>query len=189
MALEPNVPLYSCLLLILMSSLASLAVSYDIATNVFVNEFRYGKDAFVEIAITGVESGWYEVILYRGEDGLVYSRHELSVGIRHDEEQISFSLLDGITMLGDSGPSGLALVDTEQGIVLQFLSYDGSFVAEDGPARGLTSTNVEVDEWQWGGSVQLGGSGCLSSDYIWVDGAVPSPGRINSHQSFRSCHI
>jgi hypothetical protein len=180
--------------------LISLVVSYVSTCAVsaldriaFVNEFRYGRDAFVEIASIGKqkhEGDWYEVILYSGEDGFVYDRHEVGMGAGSTDEHVSLAVLEGIDLRDgtEQEPYGLALVDKEEGIVLQFLSYSGRMVAMDGPAKGLRSIDVEVDESKWEGSIQLGGRGCDSRDFIWMDGAVPTPGRINPHQSFTTCN-
>ena len=45
----------------------------------------------------------------------------------------------------NGSPDGFALVDP-QGSVVEFLSYEGSFTAFDGPAAGLVSTNIGVEE-------------------------------------------
>jgi DNA/RNA endonuclease G (NUC1) len=51
----------------------------------------------------------------------------------------------GTTATGTTDPDGIALVDNA-GAVVEFISYEGSFVAASGPAVGLTSTDIGVRE-------------------------------------------
>ena len=44
----------------------------------------------------------------------------------------------------NGGPDGMAV--THNGSVSEFISYEGSFTATDGPALGMTSTNILVSE-------------------------------------------
>lgn len=87
---------------------------------------------------------------------------------------------------GSSGePDGVALVDV-QGNVVQFLSWEGSFTTANGPAVGMTSTNVGVyeDGTQNGTSIGLVGTGTSAADFQWalINGATA--GGINTGQSF-----
>jgi predicted extracellular nuclease len=72
---------------------------------------------------------------------------------------------------------------------VQFLSYEGTFVAVGGPADGQTSTDIGVAEdsnTPIGSSLQLVGSGTTYEDFTW---AAPSPatfGAFNAGQSFGS---
>jgi hypothetical protein len=45
----------------------------------------------------------------------------------------------------NGSPDGIALVNPS-GKVIQFLSYEGSFTATNGPALGMTSTDIGVSE-------------------------------------------
>lgn len=51
----------------------------------------------------------------------------------------------GTSATGTTDPDGFALVNPS-GVVVEFLSYEGSFVAADGPAAGMTSVDVGVRE-------------------------------------------
>ncbi|HEU4996539.1 MAG TPA: DNA/RNA non-specific endonuclease [Gemmatimonadaceae bacterium] len=51
----------------------------------------------------------------------------------------------GSTVTGTDDPDGFALVN-DAGVVVEFLSYEGSFVALSGPAAGMTSVDVGVRE-------------------------------------------
>ena len=177
-----------CVLGLLAAFWGLSCAGYDIGTPAFVNEFRHGLDAFVEIAIVGEHTAGYEVILYSGENGMMYARHMLDQKSRLVVEGVTLVTLENVEIRHVSGsPNGLALVDSERGIVLQFLSYEGTMVALDGPASGYTSNDVGVDESLWEGSVQLGGVGCALDDFVWLDGPVPSPSELNPHQTFVRC--
>ncbi len=160
---------------------------------VFINEFHYdnsGGDTgeFVEIAGpagTDLGSGPWRILLYNGSDGKVYDTVDLSGSI--DNEGAGYGALAFFpSTIQNGSPDGLALVDGS-GSVVQFLSYEGTFTAQDGPALGMTSTDVGVDETPApaaGYSLQLtGGPGIVSEDFTWSGPAVDSPGSLNSGQT------
>ena len=83
---------------------------------------------------------------------------------------------DGIQ---NGSPDGIALVDAS-GTVLEFLSYEGVLTASNGPAAGLTSTDIGVAE----AAVPEGQS--LSRTYdagadalVWAGPAANSKGAVN----------
>ena len=80
----------------------------------------------------------------------------------------------------NGAPDGVALVD-DQGAVVEFISYEGSFTAISGPASGLTSTDVGVVESNSttpvGDSLQLTGTGAQAADFTWQSPAPASRGR------------
>jgi hypothetical protein len=68
----------------------------------------------------------------------------------------------------------------------QWLSYEGTFAATDGPASGLTSVSIGVEETGTtpiGQSLQLAGSGAGYSDFLWQAPADDTPGQLNNGQS------
>ena len=77
--------------------------------------------------------------------------------------------------LQNGAPDGLALVDAG-GVVVEFLSYEGSFTAVGGPADGMTSTDVGVSE---SGSTPVGESLQLIGG-IWTGPAAESRGVLNT---------
>ncbi|NOX57739.1 MAG: endonuclease I, partial [Planctomycetes bacterium] len=99
------------------------------------------------------------------------------------------TLAFSISGLQNGAPDGLALVD-DSGTTIQFLSYEGSFSATNGPADGLTSTSIGVSETgstPAGHSVQLSGSsGCGYDDFTWQSPASDTYGGLNTSQSFSS---
>ena len=69
----------------------------------------------------------------------------------------------------NGAPDGIALVD-DGGTVIQFLSYEGSFDATDGPANGMTSEDIGVSESSGTSeeeSLQLSGTGTTYTDFTW----------------------
>jgi len=71
----------------------------------------------------------------------------------------------------------------------QFLSYEGTFTAVDGPASGMLSIDIGVEES--GGttqdeSLQLGGTGSLYDEFAWQDALSATAGELNQNQSFGS---
>ena len=82
----------------------------------------------------------------------------------------------------------MALV--HNGVVVQFLSYEGTFVAVGGPANGQTSTDIGVSEDGNGLatlSLRLTGTGAGYSDFTWAptaDGVAATPGNVNQGQIF-----
>jgi hypothetical protein len=97
--------------------------------------------------------------------------------------EMAFYILEN--SLQNGAPDGLALADGTQ--VLQFLSYEGSFVAADGVAAGLRSTDIGVSEPAntfLGASLQLAGSGDSYFDFTWQGPLAHSQGYRNANQVF-----
>ena len=85
-----------------------------------------------------------------------------------------------ITTFQNDAPDGLALVN--DGTVVQFLSYEGSFTAVGGPADGLTSTDLgvfEVGTTPVGHSLQLQGTGSSYEDFTWASAQANTAGAVN----------
>ncbi len=168
-----------------------VSVEYD---DPWINEIHYdnsGADTgeFVEIAgPAGLSLSDWDIVAYNGNDGSSYSTTGLS-GTIPDQEDGFGTLAFSISGLQNGAPDGLALVDNV-GTVVQFLSYEGSFTATDGPADTLTSTNIGVSEsgsTPAGYSLRLSGTdGCGYADFTWQSPAADSDGSINTGQSFSS---
>lgn len=159
--------------------------------SVFINEFHYdnvGGDTgeFVEVAgPAGTDLTGWSIVLYNGNGGVPYSSIPLSGTI--DDEGLGTGALSFLAPnIQNGSPDGLALVDNN-GDVVEFLSYEGSFTAIGGPADGLTSTDVGVSEDPAppaGQSLQRQGTGDDSSDFTFVGPAAESPGSLNASQTF-----
>ncbi|MGH7606010.1 MAG: lamin tail domain-containing protein, partial [Gemmatimonadales bacterium] len=86
----------------------------------------------------------------------------------------------------NGSPDGIALVGAA-GAVIQFLSYEGTFIAADGPAGGQASSDIGVAESSGtaaGDSLQLGGSGAAAGDFTWAAAAPNTFGAVNTRQTF-----
>lgn len=90
----------------------------------------------------------------------------------------------------NGAPDGLALVNN--GTVIQFLSYEGSFTAVGGPADGMSSVDIGVEEGSStpiGFSLQLSGTGKAYTDFTWVAPANSTFGAANNDQVFASAPV
>ncbi|MFC7337817.1 endonuclease/exonuclease/phosphatase family protein [Haloferula chungangensis] len=163
---------------------------------VFINEFHYDNESsdtgeFVEIVVgPGYHGELTDILLvfYNGSSGKEGSRHGLESftpgEITSSGHRIFSKWIPGIQNGGDD-PDGMALVVGES--VESFLSYEGSFLAIDGPANGRTSIDVGVSQ---GTSEPVGmnalgliGAGGSPGDFVWEKIPGPhSPGVVNAGQ-------
>ncbi|MEZ4744606.1 MAG: choice-of-anchor D domain-containing protein [Calditrichia bacterium] len=161
------------------------------ATDVFINEIHYDNDGTdigegVEIAgPAGTDLSGWQIVLYNGATGASYGTINLS-GVIADQDNGFGTLVFFRAGIQNGDPDGLALVD-DLGNVIQFLSYDGEFTATNGPATGLPSTDIIVNEPTTspvGESLQLGGNGTIYENFSWNPAAAETFGSINNSQSF-----
>jgi PKD repeat protein len=159
---------------------------------VFINEIHYdntGSDSLEGIEIAGpagIDLGCYELVLYNGNGNTVYNTISLS-GTIPNESCGYGALWFPILQLQNGSPDGMALYDACNMAVLQFLSYEGTITAADGPALGMTSTDIVVDEpgsTPGGFSLQLQGSGTTYADFTWAGPDSNTYGQINTGQDF-----
>lgn len=113
-------------------------------TDAHFTEIHYdndGADADEAIEVTASSAAnlaGLSVVLYNGGNGAMYGTAPVAVGTTG----ISVVEYAGIQ---NGAPDGFALV-ASNGRVLEFLSYEGVLTAVDGPAVGLTSTDIGVAE-------------------------------------------
>jgi hypothetical protein len=171
-------------------------------TTVFINEIHYDNagtsdvDEGFEIAgPAGTDLTNWTVAKYNGSNNLVYGTENLS-GTIPDEGSGYGAIWFGLPTNGlqNGAPDGLALVAADGTTVIQFLSYEGTITALDGPANTLTSTDIGVSETSTtpaGESLQLTGSGNIYENFTWTGPTAHSRGLINSGQSFTaaSCGV
>lgn len=171
-----------------------------LADDVFINEFHYdnaGADAgeFVEVVVAPGYAGGLdavELFLYNGNNGELYgSAHRLDSFTLHSQTFSGHSFyFKEIAGIQNGSPDGFALV--VDGQVVEFLSYEGSFMAAEGPAGGMSSTDVGVEQSSSGavGQSSIGRTGSASrgSDFVWArfDGLAHSKGLANDGQSLGS---
>ena len=115
----------------------------------FISEIHYdntGTDVgeFVEVQLPpGTSSAGLAVVLHNGSGGVSYTPLLIFPSVTAPAGASAVVSADAAGMQNGS-PDGLALV--QDGTVLEFLSYEGTFTASDGPAAGLTSTDIKVSE-------------------------------------------
>ncbi len=161
------------------------------AQAVFINEIHYdnsGADSGEAIEVAGPAgtdlAGW-SLVLYNGNGGAPYNTTVLAGMIPN--QQAGFGTLSfAIAGIQNGSPDGIALVDSMSATV-QFLSYEGSFMAVGGPANGLTSVDIGVAEASSaavGDSLQLGGTGSVAADFAWQASMPETFGAVNTNQTF-----
>ncbi len=159
------------------------------APTVWINEFHYDDDAgdlneFVEVAGTaGADLTGWSIIHYNGNGGGIISTIALG-GIIDDEGGTGFGALDftGEPAGFQNGNDGFALVNA-QGVVVEFISYEGTFDATAGAAIGLSAVDVgagieETNTTPQGFSLQRNNS-VPSTPGAWFGPADDSPGTLN----------
>lgn len=114
----------------------------------FISEIHYdnagtdvGEAIEVQAPVGADLTGW-SVLLYNGSGGVVYNTKTLSGTVPEAGVVVVTYPTDGIQ---NGSPDGMALVDAT-GAVVEFLSYEGTFAATEGPAAGLTSTDIGVSQ-------------------------------------------
>lgn len=175
--------LYFLLFLILITSLS-------FGQTVFINEIHYDNaggdvDEGIEIAgPTGTDLSTYTITAYNGSNGTSYNTTSLS-GTIPDEGSGYGAVWFAISGLQNGAPDAIAL--DNNGTLIQFLSYEGSFIGSGGVADGITSEDIGVSETSGtaiGESLQLGGTGTDYTNFSWNAPAAASINLINPGQTF-----
>lgn len=169
----------------------ALAATTQASPTPFINEIHYDNagsdvDEGIEIAgAAGASLAGFSLVFYNGTSGAPYATLGLD-GALPDERDGFGALFFAAGALQNGAPDGVALVD-DLGDVLQFLSYEGAFVATAGAAAGLASVDIGVFEdgdTPVGWSLQLTGTGRARDDFAWAMPRASSYGAINTGQSF-----
>lgn len=166
------------------------------AGEVWINEIHYDGEGtadteFIEVAgRAGLDLSGYSLVYY-DSSGRKYGGQQYLSGALPSENGEGFGAAvfypKAVTGIGlQNGPAdGVALVHLPSRQVIQFLSYEGSLVALEGPAAGLSSTDIGVEESEGARdiSLQLSGSARHWSEFAWTRASGRSPGRFNSGQT------
>jgi len=157
----------------------------------FINEIHYdnsGTDAGERVEIAGAAgtdlSGW-ALVLYNGTNGASYRTVTLS-GVIGNQDDGYGTLSFAVAGIQNGAPDAIALVNAS-GEVVQFLSYEGVLTATNGPAAGMTSTDIGVEETSGspsGFSLQLTGTGAAYEDFTWTGSSDDTFGSVNTGQDF-----
>jgi predicted extracellular nuclease len=165
---------------------------------VFVNEVHYDNSGNpdtgerIEIAApAGTDLTGWTLVLYNGNGGVTYnatgSNGPIALsGVVPNQDDGYGTVSVAAPGVQNGSPDGFALVDPF-GRVVQFLSYEGAFVATNGPAVGMTSTDIGVAEGgsdQPGLSLQLTGTGTNYVDFTWTSARDDNFGSVNDGQNF-----
>lgn len=180
---------------LLLLALCTSATAASAASLPFINELHYDNSGGDEgegvelLAQAGTQLTDWSLVLYNGSNGTVYDSIALDGVIEAQSEGVGtlFFALPGM----QNGPDGIALVAPDATVV-QFLSYEGSFLATDGPAATLLSLDIGVAEGtdtDLGTSLQLVGSGRTPDDFDWIAGAAASYGALNLGQEITAVPV
>lgn len=159
---------------------------------IWINEIHYdnvGTDTgeAIEIAgAAGVDLSDYQIVLYNGLNGNMYgSTITLSGILINDINGFGFQSFSYVGIQNDM--EGIALVKVSTGNVIQFLSYEGSFTANNGPAVGMASIDIGVSESNIttaiGTSMQLVGTGSEYVDFTWSTEVPETYDGVNNGQT------
>ena len=178
----------------------------------WINEFNYDNSAtgdageFVEIVLAPGTSDNVSVIFYNGSTPTAAVPYSVVVTLPTGTSSASLFEVPFASMtLGTSSngyrilsipmatsasgyiqngaPDGVALVI--DGVVEEFLSYEGVMTGSTGAAAGYTSTDCKVSESAAavGTSLQRVGPGSRAADFAWIAGATSSKGSSNTSQN------
>ena len=125
--------------------LGAIIGSAATASPVFINELHYDNastdqgEAIEIVGPAGTNLTNWDLVLYNGSGGATYNTTALTATITDQGGGFGTVVVNyPVNGIQNGAPDGIALVDN--GSVVQFLSYEGSFTAVGGPANGLTST-------------------------------------------------
>jgi hypothetical protein len=174
-----------------------LTSSTFFAQTVFINEIHYDNDGGdvnegIEIAgPAGTDLSTYTLTPYNGSNGASYTPITALSGTITDESGTGYgTIFFPIAGLQNGAPDGIAL--DNGGVLIQFLSYEGSFTATAGVANGVTSTDIGVTQpgtTPVGESLQLTGTGNSYADFTWTANSASSYNAINTGQTFPSLSL
>ncbi|MDG1871484.1 MAG: hypothetical protein P8I78_05925, partial [Flavobacterium sp.] len=174
------------------STFGSVNTGQNFGDLVFINEIHYDnagtdENEGVEIAgYAGTDLTNWTIVPYNGSNGSTYTPIGTFSGTIPNQSNGYGTIYVAIPGLQNGSPDGLALVNPE-GKAVQFLSYEGSFTATNGPANGMTSTDIGIAEASTasiGTSLQLTGAGFKYSDFTW-QATTATFGAINTGQFFK----
>ncbi|MEW6094876.1 MAG: ExeM/NucH family extracellular endonuclease [Chloroflexota bacterium] len=179
--------------LALMLHLVPLSPAYAASPSVFINEIHYDNTSTdvgeaVEIAgPAGTDLTGWSLVLYNGSGGAPYTTTSLSGTIPDLGSGFGVIVVNyPVNGIQNGSPDGLALVDASSAVV-QFFSYEGTFIAVGGPANGMTSVDIGVSEASGsaiGDSLQLSGTGTSYDDFTWAGSSANTFGSFNNGQTF-----
>jgi hypothetical protein len=160
---------------------------------IWINEIHYDnigtdtEEGFEIAGIAGTDLSDYQIIRYSGNGGGSATTTGTPINLSGfiPDEGTGFGTVATLNTL-QNDDEGLALVRISTGNVVQFLSYEDSFIATNGPAIGMASQDIGVSESNTttanATSMQLIGTGSEYVDFTWTTGSAASFGTINLGQ-------
>lgn len=162
----------------------------------WINELHYDNvsadtgEGFEIAGPAGTDLSDFEVELYNGSTGNSYDVIPLSGVLTNMQNGYGvkwFALPANGIQNGD--PDGLALVKTSGSVVVQFLSYEGTFTPIDGAASGMLSVDIGVaqdnDMTSATTTLQLTGTGGSYEDFTWMADVAESRDSVNTGQTLQ----
>jgi predicted extracellular nuclease len=164
------------------------AVATAAPTTPFISEIHYDNastdvDEFIEVQIpAGGSSAGLSIVLYNGGVGTTFGTYDTDAvpAVTAPAGAPAVAVVNyPVNGIQNGGPDGVALV--RDGVVLEFLSYEGTFTAPNGPAAGLTSTDIGLSE----GTEPVGQSlsrvyDSVSDSLVWSGPATATKGAVNA---------
>ena len=180
------------------AALLLLVLTQPLAAAVWINEIHYdnsGADTQEGVEIAGTAgtdlTGW-TIVPYNGNvptAAVPYTPIGTLSGTIPNQSNGFGTVYVAIAGLQNGPSDGLALVNN--GVVVQFLSYEGVITAAAAPgggvAAGMTSTDIGVSQAGTQSdafTLQLQGTGNQYSDFTWAAGVAATRGTINTGQTF-----
>lgn len=127
-------------------------ISTSSLPSIRISEFHYDNastDAGEAIEVSGpagTDLTGYSIVLYNGSNGLSYDTDALPTPIPATCGTRGVVVLNyAVNGIQNGNPDGIALVGPGS-TVIEFISYGGAMTALNGPANGMTSTNIPVSE-------------------------------------------
>ncbi len=160
---------------------------------IWINEIHYDNvgadvgEGFEIAGAAGTDLSDYQMVRYSGNGAgsAVTTGTPINLFGLLPDEGTGFGAVAILNTL-QNDDEGLALVRISTGNVIQFLSYEDSFIATNGPAMGMLSEDIGVAESNTttpaGSSMQLVGTGSEYVDFTWTTGSVANFGTINTGQ-------
>jgi len=118
----------------------------------YISEVHYdnaGTDAgeFVEVHVPpGASTVGWSIVLYNGSGGASYSTQPLpAVTVPAGGAPATAVVTYPSNGVQNGSPDGVALVSSSAAVI-EFISYEGTFAATNGPAAGTTSVDIGVAE-------------------------------------------
>lgn len=175
------------------SSVASSSSTGIVMTEVvWLNEIHYDNEnadvaeGFEVAGTAGTNLGLYSVELYNGSNGQTYNTIGLTGSLTNQQAGYGTKWFPlPFDAFQNGAPDGLALV--RSGVLVQFLSYEGTITATNGAAIGTTSVNIGVLETAGtpvGQSLQLTGTGNAYAEFTWSGPVTATPNALNVGQTF-----